>query len=65
MLCELPRNIGRNPDTGEDILFKLGKYGAYIECGDERRTIEDWKQGITLTVEEALEALKQPTGRPV
>ena len=64
-LCELPRNIGRNPDTGEDILFKLGKYGAYVECGEERRTIEDWKQGATLTVEEAIEALKQPKGRPV
>lgn len=63
--CELPRNIGRNADTGEDVLFKLGKYGAYVECGEERRTVEDWRQGMTMTIEEALVALQQPKGRPV
>ena len=59
-LSELPKTVGGHPETGEVILFKVGKYGAYIECGVERRTVEDWRKGLTLTTDEAAEILKQP-----
>ncbi len=59
-LCELPLNVGANPETGEVILFKIGKFGAYLECGSERRTVENWRTAQTLTVEEALAILSQP-----
>jgi len=62
-LCSLPRTVGKHPETNESILFKVGKFGAYVECGSERRTIEDWRVGETLDVDQAVEILKQPKFR--
>jgi DNA topoisomerase-1 len=59
-LSSLPKTIGVNPETGEPILFKVGKFGAYIECGAERRTVEDWRSAATMSVERAMELLKMP-----
>lgn len=63
-LCRLPLRIGAHPETGEVIEFKIGPYGAYIECGAERRTIEDWRAAGELSAERAVEILSQPKGRP-
>lgn len=59
-LCSLPREIGRQPDSGQPVVFKMGKYGAYVESGEERRTVEDWHQGKSMSLNEALEILAQP-----
>lgn len=61
-LCNLPRTIGKQPNTGEDIMFRIGKYGPYIQAGKEIRNIEDWRKGGTLTIDEADTILKQPKG---
>jgi DNA topoisomerase-1 len=60
VLCSLPRFIGTHPETSQPILFKIGKFGAYIESGEDRRTIEDWKAVTTMQVDAAVEILKQP-----
>jgi DNA topoisomerase-1 len=62
-LCRLPRTIGEHPETHEPVQFKVGKFGAYLECGAERRTVEDWSLGETLTLEAAVEILKMPKFR--
>ena len=62
-LCQLPRTIGNHPETKEPISFRMGKYGPYVECGSERRTVEDWRIGQTLGIDEAVEILKTPKGR--
>jgi DNA topoisomerase-1 len=59
-LRTLPKELGANPETGEPIYFKLGKFGPYVESGAERRTVEDWRLGQTMSVEQAAETLKQP-----
>jgi DNA topoisomerase-1 len=59
-LCNLPRTIGKHPETNDPILFKVGKFGAYVECGSERRTVDDWRTAETMTVDQAVELLKQP-----
>ena len=59
-LCALPAVIGQHPDTGEDITFRLGKFGPYIESGAERRTVEDWRAGRTLDAAKAAEILAAP-----
>jgi DNA topoisomerase-1 len=59
-LRSLPKEVGKNPDTGDMILFKLGKYGAYVESGVERRTVENWRDGETINVEAAVALLAQP-----
>ena len=64
-LCAMPLEIGEMPESGETITFRLGKYGPYIEAGAERRTVEEWTMGRTLTAAKAAEILSQPKGRPV
>ncbi len=60
ILATLPKVIGINPESGDEITFRIGKYGPYVQSGSEIRNIEDWKTGAKLTLDEALEVLKQP-----
>lgn len=62
-LCSLPKEIGKNPETNEPILFKVGKFGAYLESGAERRTVDDWRMAERMSVDQAVEILKQPKFR--
>lgn len=59
ILCSYPRLISTD-SGGEEVWFKMGKFGPYVEKGTERRTIEDWRAGATLTLEKAEEILAQP-----
>ncbi|MCB8932203.1 MAG: type I DNA topoisomerase [Fimbriimonadaceae bacterium] len=59
-LCRLPRKIGDHPETGEPVIFRLGKFGPYVQCGAEIRNVEDWRKGLTMSLNEALEVLAQP-----
>ncbi len=60
LLCAMPISVGVHPETGKPIVFKMGKFGPYIESGEDRRTVEEWKSAETLSVEKALEILAQP-----
>ncbi len=59
-LCSLPKELGSDPASGKPVLFKMGKFGAYVESGEERRTVENWKDGETMDMAAALELLSQP-----
>jgi len=59
-LCQLPSDIGKNPENKIPIQFKMGKFGGYIECGTERRTLTNWEEGMNLSVEQAMTILAQP-----
>jgi DNA topoisomerase-1 len=58
MLCGFPRLIGK--DGSNEVWFKMGKFGPYVESGTERRNVEDWRKGGSLTLEEAQQILSQP-----
>ena len=62
-LSSLPRELGRHPEDGEPIVFKIGKFGAYVEHVGERRTVDDWTEGKTMDVDRALAVLALPKGR--
>lgn len=57
LLCSLPLVVGNHPESGEEIVFRIGKYGPYIQCGKEIRNFEDWRSAPTLSVERAVEIL--------
>ena len=61
-LLSLPRTIGTDPD-GVEILALNGRYGPYIQRGDDRRSLESEDQLFEITVEEALEILAEPPRR--
>ena len=63
-LLSLPKILGKNSETSEDILLKSGPYGPYVECGSERRTIPtDQIPPLEITYDQAVELLKQPKTR--
>ncbi len=59
-MCSLPKTIGSHPENGQPIVFKIGKFGPYLENAVERRTVEDWRLALTMTVDQAVEILSQP-----
>jgi DNA topoisomerase-1 len=61
-LLSLPRSVGTD-DEGIDITALNGRYGPYIQRGDDRRSLESEDQLFSLTVEEAMKLLAEPPKR--
>jgi len=57
-LLRLPRLVGE--DGGESIFAQLGRYGAYIIKGSDRRSLTQEEQVFSLTRDEALALFAQP-----
>jgi len=63
-LLELPKTLGIHPELGEPVVVSLGRFGPYIKCGVETRSVApDFASPIELTLEQACELLKQPKGQ--
>ena len=62
-LLELPRNLGKHPEKGEDMVALLGRYGPYIKCGTESRTIPDTISILDITAEDAIKLIAEPRMR--
>lgn len=58
-LLSLPRTIGTDPETGEDILVDLGRYGPYARRGKESRSLPSAEALFSFTVAEAVALFKQ------
>jgi DNA topoisomerase I len=62
-LLSLPRTIGEHPQTHEEIVAFNGKFGPYIKCGSETRSLPKEIAPTDVTLEQALELLSQPKTR--
>jgi DNA topoisomerase-1 len=51
-------------DDGDDIVVRVGRYGPYLQKGEERASLPEDLPPDELTVERALELLQQPSGDP-
>ena len=56
----LPRNLGSDPKTGEDVIAASGRYGPYVRSGKESRSIQDTDDIYTIGLDRALELLAEP-----
>ncbi|MFD0920861.1 type I DNA topoisomerase [Saccharopolyspora rosea] len=62
-LLSLPRVVGTDPDSGEEITAQNGRYGPYLKRGSDSRSLETEEQIFTVTLEEALKLYAQPKQR--
>ncbi len=62
-LMSLPRVVGVDPQSGEEITAQNGRYGPYLKKGTDSRSIETEDQLFTITLDEALAIYAQPKQR--
>ncbi|MDR0946051.1 MAG: DNA topoisomerase I, partial [Bifidobacteriaceae bacterium] len=62
-LLSLPRVVGADPTTGEDITAQNGRFGPYLKRGTDSRSLQSEEQLFTVTLEEALALYAQPKTR--
>ncbi|KZS80338.1 DNA topoisomerase I [Mycobacterium kansasii] len=59
-LLSLPRVVGVDPESGEEITAQNGRYGPYLKRGKDSRSLATEDQIFTITLEEALRIYAQP-----
>ncbi|MGP4110416.1 type I DNA topoisomerase [Streptomyces sp. 4N509B] len=62
-LLSLPRVVGTDPASGEEITAQNGRYGPYLKKGTDSRSLESEEQLFTVTLEQALALYAQPKTR--
>ncbi|MEM7233617.1 MAG: type I DNA topoisomerase, partial [Planctomycetota bacterium] len=56
-ILSFPKSIGKNPENDQDIIVDHGRYGPYLKCEKETRSIKEPDDLMTITLERALELL--------
>ncbi|MEO8263337.1 MAG: topoisomerase C-terminal repeat-containing protein, partial [Pseudolysinimonas sp.] len=59
-LLDLPRVVGQDPESGDDITAQNGRYGPYIKKGTDSRSLESEEQIFSIDLPGALEVFAQP-----
>ncbi|HEX4788522.1 MAG TPA: type I DNA topoisomerase [Actinospica sp.] len=59
-LLALPRVVGTDPESGEEITAQNGRYGPYLKKGADSRSLSTEDQIFDITLEEALAVYAQP-----
>jgi len=62
-LLTLPRVVGTDPTTGEEITAQNGRYGPYLKKGTDSRSLAGEEALFTVTLDEALALYAQPKTR--
>jgi len=62
-LLSLPRVVGKDPESGEEITAQNGRYGPYLKKGTDSRSLESEEQMFDITLDEALAIYAQPKTR--
>ena len=62
-LLSLPRELGEHPEQKETVTAFNGRYGPYVKCGDETRSLPPEVSPLDVTMAQAVELLKQPKTR--
>jgi DNA topoisomerase-1 len=62
-LLRIPRSLGVDPDTGEEIVAHNGRFGPYVKRGSDTRSLATEEQLLTVTLEQARALFAQPKTR--
>ncbi|MBA2465722.1 MAG: type I DNA topoisomerase [Nocardioidaceae bacterium] len=63
MLLTLPRVVGVDPESGEEVTAQNGRYGPYLKKGTDSRSIDSEEKLLTISLEEAEAIYAQPKQR--
>ena len=62
-LLRIPRTVGTDPETGEDVVAHNGKFGPYLKRGTDTRSLASEDQLLNVTLSEAQALFAQPKQR--
>src|SRR4051794_20599341 len=62
-LLTLPRVVGVDPESGDEITAQNGRYGPYLKKGTDSRSIDSEEKLLTMGLDEALAIYAQPKRR--
>lgn len=62
-LLSLPRVVGVDPESNEEITAQNGRYGPYLKKGTDSRSLTTEDQLLSITLDEALRIYAQPKQR--
>jgi DNA topoisomerase-1 len=62
-LLSLPRSLGVDSETGEEITVQNGRYGPYLKRGTDSRTLTSEDELFSIGLEQAIDIYKQPKVR--
>jgi len=62
-LLSIPRTVGVDSDTGEEITAHNGRFGPYLKRGSDTRSLTEEEQILTIGLDEARAIFAQPKTR--
>ena len=63
-LCSLPRVLGKNPETGKDIIINSGRFGPYLKYENKSARIENIDEMFSIGINRAISLIANAkTGR--
>ncbi len=62
-LLRIPRVVGTDPESGQEIVAHNGKFGPYLKKGTDTRSLQAEEHLLTVTVDEAQALFAQPKTR--
>ena len=62
-LLRIPRTVGTDPASGEEVVAHNGKFGPYLKKGTDTRSLASEDQILTVTLPEAQALFAQPKQR--
>jgi DNA topoisomerase I len=62
-LLALPRTVGTHPETGQEILSNVGRYGPYVKHGSTFASLAKEDSVLTVSLERALELLAKKSAK--
>ena len=63
MLLSFPRELGRDPESGDPITVQDGRYGPYVKRGSDTRSLSSHEELATIDLDRAVELFRQPKTR--
>lgn len=63
-ILSLPRTLGIDPETNQEVIANIGRFGPYVGRGRDFRSLKKGEDPYTIDFKSALEILNKPKSLP-